>query len=103
MSLKPRKVPFAHIGSLVASLKFVFARVNNPDGSPSTTTACWAYLPSGFQVGYGASGCVNPDDYKQETGEKYAKERCIADATDKLWEFEGYCMKQTGRHSGEHV
>lgn len=90
------KVSAEHIEKLVASLTFKFARV-----SDTTVTGCWAFLPNGFQVGYGESACVDPKEYKQDDGEKYAKERCIQVATNELWKLEGYMLKMTGHVSGE--
>lgn len=57
------------------------------------------FLPNGFQIGYGESACVDPNEYKQADGEKYAKERCITNASNKLWELEGYLLKTTGATS----
>lgn len=94
--LKNMPVKKSHIDSMIESLEFKFARVED-----TTVTGCWAYLPNGFKVGYGESACVNPDDYKQSDGEKYAKQRAIQDATNKLWELEGYLLKVTGKTSEE--
>jgi hypothetical protein len=88
------KVEFSHIVNLVESLKFKFERVGG-----STVTGCWAFLPNGFQVGYGQSACVDPNDYNEELGQKYAKERCVEAAKDKLWEMEGYLLSVTGKTS----
>lgn len=87
----PNKVAFEHIQSMVGSLEFKFARVEE-----TTVTGCWAFLPNGFQVGYGESACVDPANYNQADGEKYAKERCVQNATNKLWELEGYLLATTG-------
>ena len=65
----------------------------------TTLTACWGYLPNGFKVGYGESACIDPARFDKELGEKYAKENCIKDATNNIWEFEGYLLKVTGKTS----
>lgn len=91
------KVEYSHVQSLVESLEYKFERVGD-----TTVTGCWAFLPSGFQVGYGESACVDPNEYKREDGEKYAKERCIVNATNKLWELEGYLLAVTGATSDRH-
>ncbi|MEZ8965500.1 Gp49 family protein [Vibrio breoganii] len=83
-----------HIDALVASLSFQFARIGD-----TTTTVCEAFLPNGFSVGSGKSACVNPDDYNYEDGCKYAMERAVQDATNKLWELEGYLLAVTGKTS----
>ena len=82
------KVDPARIEALVESLSFEFARVGT-----STVTGCWAFLPNGFQVGYGQSACINPDDFNSDDGEMYAKANCLVDAKKKLWELEGYFRK----------
>lgn len=82
------------INSLSESLTFKFERVGD-----STVTACWSFLPNGFQVGYGQSACVDPANYNRELGEKYAKENCITNSVDKLWELEGYMLSVTGNTS----
>lgn len=88
-SVKDNKVMYEHIQEMVGSLTYKFERVGD-----TTVTGCWAFLPSGFQVAYGESACVDPANYKREDGEKYAKERCVAAAGDKLWELEGYVLSK---------
>jgi hypothetical protein len=88
------KVPFSHIATMVQSLTFVFERVGQ-----TTTTGCWAFLPNGFQVGYGESACVDPANFDKAEGEKYAKERAVHAATNTLWQLEGYLLKVTGSTS----
>lgn len=85
------KVEFSHIKKMIDSLEFKFARVGE-----TTVTGCWAFLPNGFQVGYGESACVDPSNFDAALGEKYAKERCLHNAENKLWELEGYLLKVTG-------
>jgi len=86
---KLTKVSPQSIEALVGSLTYKFERVGD-----TTVTGCWAFLPSGFQVAYGESACVDPANYDQALGEKYAKERCVAAAGDKLWELEGYVLSK---------
>ena len=88
------KVEYSHIQEMVKSLEFKFERVGD-----TTVTGCWAFLPNGFQVGYGESACVDPTNYDKELGEKYAKERCLDNAENKLWELEGFLLKVTGATS----
>jgi len=83
------KVEFSEIQALVESLRFEFVIVPN-----SQITGCWGILPSGFKVGYGESGCVDPANFNKELGEKYAKERCIVDSTNELWKLEGYVLSK---------
>ena len=88
------KVQFDHIQALLQSLEFKFTIV-----SDTTTTACWAILPNGFQVGYGESACVDPNNFDKDSGETYAKQSCITDATNNLWKLEGYLLAITGTTS----
>lgn len=92
--MSQNKVEFDHIQNMVSSLVYKFERVGD-----TTVTGCWSFLPNGFQVGYGESACVDPANYKQEDGEKYAKERCVAASENKLWELEGYLLMVTGSTS----
>lgn len=55
--------------------------------------------PNGFQVGYGASACVDPANFDKELGEEYSKINAIDDASNKLWELEGYLLMVTGKTS----
>lgn len=97
---KPNKVCPSYITQLVQSLTFKFERVGD-----TNVTGCWAFLPNGFQVGYGESACVDPNNFDFELGKKYAKERCIANSQNKLWELEGYLLAVTGytSNSGSYV
>lgn len=88
------KVEKKHIENVMKSLEFKFERVGN-----TTVTGCWAFLPNGFQVGYGESACVDPENYVYADGCKYAKQRCVVDAENKIWELEGYLLKITGKTS----
>jgi len=91
------KVEYKHIAEMVESLTFKFHILEG-----TTTTACWAFLPNGWQLAYGESACVDPANFNQADGEKYAKERCVVAATNKLWELEGYLLKVTGKTSEAH-
>lgn len=77
---------------------FKFARVGD-----TTVTGCWAFLPNGFKIAYGESACVDPNNFDFELGKKYAQERCVLAATNKLWELEGYLLKVTGATSDRFV
>jgi len=88
------KLPAAHIDALVATLTFKFSRIED-----SNTTVCAALLPGDFRVGLGDSACINPENFDFETGKKYSKERAIENATNNLWQLEGYVLKTTGNLS----
>lgn len=92
------------IESLNELLKKSTATYSNPIG---TLTHCVITLPSGFTV-TGESACVDPDNYNEATGQKWALEQAV----DKLWLLEGYLLandryraeqKRTDKYAGEFV
>jgi hypothetical protein len=52
-------------------------------------TFCILVLKNGYTV-TGESACVSPENYDQEIGRKIAREN----ARQKIWELEGYLLKQ---------
>jgi len=57
---------------------------------PNTTmTLCVLYMKNGHVV-VGKSACVDPANYNQALGEKYAYE----DAINQLWPLEGYLLSE---------
>jgi hypothetical protein len=85
------RVSHEHIEKLKNTVQYKFERVGE-----TTVTGCWAFLPNGFQIAYGESACVDPNNFDFELGKKYAKERAMQNAENKLWELEGYLLKMTG-------
>lgn len=76
---------------LLAKVKSsVYARL--PD---STTTVCQITLENGFTV-VGSSACVDPAVFNVATGEKIA----FDNAFEKLWDLEGYLLKQRRFEAG---
>jgi len=61
----------------------------------TTTTICQITMQNGFTV-TGTSACVDPKNYNQALGEKYAYEQ----AFNKLWELEGYLLLQRRFEAG---
>jgi len=55
----------------------------------TTTTVCQLFMENGYVV-IGTSACVDPANYNQALGEKYAYE----DALNKAWPLEGYLLAQ---------
>lgn len=53
------------------------------------TMVCEMELKNGFSV-LGKSACVSKENFNQEIGEKIS----YANAREKIWEFEGYLLKQ---------
>lgn len=95
---KINKVSLGHIQSLIDSLEFKFERVGD-----SNVTGCWAFLPNEYKVGYGESIAFLTEEFDEQIGKDSAKERCIANARQNLFEFEGYLLKVTGRTSNFYV
>ena len=61
----------------------------------TTTTICQITLQNGWTL-IGTSGCVDPKQYNQALGEKYAYEK----AFEKLWDLEGYLLRQRRFEAG---
>jgi hypothetical protein len=61
----------------------------------TTTTICQITLENGWTL-IGTSGCVDPKQYNQALGEKYAYEK----AFEKLWDLEGYLLRQRRFEAG---
>lgn len=55
----------------------------------STLTVCALTLVNGFAV-VGHSACASPENFDEELGKKIAK----ANAREKIWELEGYLLRQ---------
>ena len=55
----------------------------------TTTTICSIIVENGFVVS-GTSACVDPNNFDRETGEEIA----FDSAFQKLWELEGYLLKE---------
>jgi hypothetical protein len=61
----------------------------------STTTVCQLRLENGYTV-IGQSACVDQRKFNKAMGEQYA----YNDALDKVWELEGYLLKQRRFEAG---
>lgn len=77
----PRLTPELIDNCIVDESFYVF-----PD---STFTVCLLTLRNGFQV-CGESACASPENFDAEIGKKVAR----ANARDKIWQLEGYLLKQ---------
>lgn len=85
----PRVTP-GHIDELHASLK-----VSTHHFPGTTSTVAVAALPDGFVVAIGHSACISAANFKQHIGEQIAADNALAAARDKLWELEGYLLRDT--------
>ncbi|EAW2472671.1 hypothetical protein FBD63_15040 [Salmonella enterica subsp. enterica] len=78
------------IDGLVESLTF------HTHHFPGTTcTVAIAVLPDGFVAGAGKSACIDPALFDAETGRDIAISNAKSDAANRLWEMEGWRLKQT--------
>jgi hypothetical protein len=76
------KVTLEHIQGRVTSTAYTLL----PDGK---TTVCQLYMINGYTI-MGTSSCVDPANYNQALGEKYAYENAINAA----WPLEGYLLAE---------
>lgn len=100
-----KSVTVRHIEALLATVVCHCHVVEN-----TTTTVAVAMLPMGegnhFTLATEISGCADPAKFCAETGAKYATEKAMAAAKEKLWELEGYklaCEINRGAASGDHI
>lgn len=63
---------------------------------PGTTcTVAIAVLPDGFVAGAGKSACIDPVIFDADMGCDIAISNAKTDAISRLWELEGWYLKQT--------
>lgn len=60
----------------------------------TATTVAYAVAPSGFVLCIGESACASPENFNPALGIEIAITKARTMARDKLWEFEGYRLKQ---------
>jgi hypothetical protein len=60
----------------------------------TTTTVAYAVASSGFVLCSGESTTASPENFNPALGIEIAITKARAKARDKLWEFEGYRLKQ---------
>lgn len=60
----------------------------------TTTTVAYAIAPSGFVLCIGESACASPENFNPALGIEIALTKARSLARDKLWELEGYRLKQ---------
>ncbi|CBG87690.1 Gp49 family protein [Citrobacter rodentium] len=92
------KVDRKTVDDLVASLNY------QPHHFPGTTlTIAVALMPDGFMVSSGFSATAHPGLFDEETGRKLAIAKAQHNATEALWQFEGYKLKsqQTTESQGD--
>jgi len=91
---KIRNVYYINAGDAVAASD----QGSNPEDMTELglVTICIIILNTGFKV-EGVSACVDPANYNKDLGEQYAYEN----AFDKLWQLEGYVLKQNLHEKAE--
>lgn len=88
------KVEKSHIDALADSLTF------HTYHFPGTTcTVAIAVMSDGFVAGTGKSACIDPAMFNSDTGYDIAVENARTDAVNRLWEMEGYRLKQTAKQN----
>lgn len=82
----PRVTP-ARIDALMDRVQFNFHVLG-------TSTFCYAFLDAEFYLATGHSACVSKANFDAELGRKIAMDNVLKPARDKLWELEGYALRQ---------
>lgn len=77
----PRLTPDQINGTIVSEQYHVF--------EGTTQTICCLTLRNGFNVS-GESACASPENFDAEIGKKIAYDNAV----EKIWELEGYLLKQ---------
>lgn len=85
----PRVTP-DRINELMGRIVYTFDV--RPNGS--TTTLAHAFLDGDFFLATGKSACVSPENFNAELGMSIAMENAKAGAREKLWELEGYALRE---------
>ena len=84
------RVTSAHIKALMDRIVYTFDV--RPNGS--TTTLAYAFLDGNFYLATGVSACVSIENFDAELGKDIAIAGAKAAAEDKLWELEGYALRE---------
>ena len=84
------RVTAARIAELMDRIVYTFDV--RPNGS--TTTLAHAFLDGNFYLATGVSACVSVENFDAELGKDIAIAGAKAAAEDKLWELEGYALRE---------
>ncbi|MDH1551010.1 Gp49 family protein [Pseudomonas juntendi] len=89
LGLSAPRVTSAMIDALVESLTYDTHYI------PGTTTVlATSFLPSGFSVATDKSAAASPENFNLQLGIELAIAKCKEISRQKLWELEGYRLKQ---------
>lgn len=91
------RVTAARIAELMDRIVYTFDV--RPNGS--TTTLAHAFLDGNFYLATGASACVSAENFDAELGKDIAIKGAKAAAEDKLWELEGYALRERLAAAGD--
>lgn len=84
----PSKVSAERIELLMASVAVYVTQV------PGTTRLmAAAHLPDGFSLATVCSGTISSENFDYAVGEQIVREKVLRLARDKLWELEGYLLR----------
>nr|UVM84314.1 MAG: hypothetical protein [Bacteriophage sp.] len=90
---KIKSVYYLNAGSALAMMD----KIDEADkANLSLVTICIIILENGFKVD-GVSACVDPANYNEDIGRSCAYE----DAFNKIWELEGYMLRQSLHEKAE--
>lgn len=89
LGLTAPRVSQEQIESLMAQLEY---KTHIVDGTNTTMAIA---LFNGFSVATGQTACVDPENFNEELGRKYAIQNAENAARDKLWELEGWRLKMS--------
>ena len=92
------RIAVSKIDALYASL---VVRSHHFPGT--TTTVAVAALPDGFVVATGHSASISAANFKRDIGEQIAADNARAAARSKLWELEGYLLRDSLRADAEFI
>ena len=60
----------------------------------TTTTVCALFMGDGWMLATGTSACVAAANFDEQLGRDIAYGEAMQTAINKLWELEGYLLKQ---------
>lgn len=83
------RVTLADVDAMMTRVSY---RVAYFSGTTSTIVA--AFLDDEFYLACGHSACVSKENFDPEIGFKFAKVSAERLARDKLWELEGYALRE---------
>lgn len=92
--MSDNRVTIARVESLLNSCTEEFHHFEG-----TTLTVCALFLPDGFHLAIGQSSCVDPKNFDATMGKRIAASDARRKAIDKIWELEGYLLKQTLKES----